>query len=349
MSSSHRKPKTPKKSSPKKRLDTLDDLKAIKADKRTVKFGSDDLPDKLKVYVSREIWASWSPIRRDSFTQIVNNPNAFFYRNRPPGDPQKYGPFTKEEEAQFLERLAYFREDLGVNAGLWGLFAVPIRGRLGYQCSNFYRLLVNEGRVQDNNYDILPDGKLQYRHQSRVADSEATRILEKEAFDFIAKCLEVEGGAVPQVTGPIRAESNRPVRPKPSKPSGEVAKPPDELECIFGRKRKLPERTFEQARELELRGRGKGGAVGRKREEGEERDRWRCPIRGARDPMTMEPMERPMMDSSGWVMDLSSWRRVFREEEEPPCRIVATCEEEVVEVTAANFQELKLHISNIAC
>jgi hypothetical protein len=344
-SSSGRKKKP--KSSPKKKFDRQDDLKAVQAEKRALKFAGDELPDKLQLYVSREIWAGWSPIRRESFAQIVNNPNAFFYRNRPPGDPQKFGPFTKEEEAQFLERLNYFREDLGINCGLWGLFAVPIRGRLGYQCSNFYRLLVNEGRVKDENYDVRSDGKLQYRHGSRVTDSNAVQVLEKEAFDFIAQCLEPEDGEIPKVTGPIRIESNRPVRPKPPKPPPE---PQDELVNLVGRKRKLPDRTLEQALEWEMR----AGAKGRPGKKGMfavggEGERLRCPICGARDPISCEPIEIPMMDETGFVMDLSSWRKVFRKEEGRPRRSVATCEEELVEVTAENFQELKLQFLNLAC
>ena len=35
------------------------------------------IPEKLKEYISEEIWNTWSPIRRESFTQIIKNPNTF--------------------------------------------------------------------------------------------------------------------------------------------------------------------------------------------------------------------------------------------------------------------------------
>jgi len=47
-----------------------------------------------------------------------------------------------------MHRLNYFREELNVDNGFWGLFSVPIRGRLGYQWSNFYRQLVKDGRIK---------------------------------------------------------------------------------------------------------------------------------------------------------------------------------------------------------
>jgi hypothetical protein len=56
-----------------------------------------------------------------------------------------------------------------------------------------------------------------------------------------------------------------------------------------------------------------------------------------------------MMDDSGFVMDLSSWRRVFREDEMPPPGAVAECEADLVELTARNFDDLKLQITNIPC
>jgi hypothetical protein len=139
-----------------------------------------DTPASLKQYITPEIWARWSPERRASFLQITKNPNSFFYRNRPPGDPQRYGSFTKEEEELFIERLSYFR-NLGVEDGLWGLFAVPMRGRLGYQCSNFYRLLVKDHKVEDDRYEVLPDGKLRFKGAARQTPQETIDILVKEA------------------------------------------------------------------------------------------------------------------------------------------------------------------------
>jgi hypothetical protein len=320
-------------------------------EKRRLTSPEDGIPEKLKIYVSRDIWNGWSPIRRESFAQIANNPNAFFYRNRPPGDPQKFGPFTKEEETQFLERLAFFRNELGVAAGLWGLFAVPIRGRLGYQCSNFYRLLVNEGRVKDRNYEILGDGKLQYKHGHRMNDAAVTQLLEREAFEFIGKCMASENGEVPKVTGPIRVEGdrpNRPVRPKPV-----YVRQTEDFAYLSGRKRKLPERRFDPMREIERTAGGKGGGIKPPRRVRDfivprEDDRDRCPICGLTDPLSLEPIETPMMDEEGFVMDLRSWRKIFKDEEVPPCETCAESEADLVELTPMNFHRLKFYVANFA-
>jgi hypothetical protein len=41
----------------------------------------------------------------------------------------------------------------------WGIFSKPIPGRVGYQCSNFYRQLIKKGEIKDKFYSIV-DGKI---------------------------------------------------------------------------------------------------------------------------------------------------------------------------------------------
>lgn len=65
-------------------------------------------------------------------------------------------------------------EEHGVN-GQWGTFARGIPGRVGYQCSNFYRyllqqgtfliwnrFLIESGKIEDKNYVIDEKGKAHY-------------------------------------------------------------------------------------------------------------------------------------------------------------------------------------------
>lgn len=40
---------------------------------------------------------------------------------------------------------------------------MKIPGRVGYQCSNFYRQLVRDGEIKDENYEVNSDGKLVFR------------------------------------------------------------------------------------------------------------------------------------------------------------------------------------------
>ena len=65
-----------------------------------------------------------------------NNPNAYHYRFNDVGEIQGKGKFTKEEKKRFKELIAK-----GVDYR-WGLFSIKFPGRVGYQCSNFYRQLV---------------------------------------------------------------------------------------------------------------------------------------------------------------------------------------------------------------
>lgn len=307
-----------------------------------------EIPEKLKVYVSQEIWDKWSPIRRESFTQIIKNPNAFFYRNRPPGDPQKYGPFTNEEEAQFLERLKYFRDELNVNDGLWGLFSIPIRGRVGYQCSNFYRLLIKNKKVEDDHYEVQEDGKLKFLHGNKSSISaEVIKKLENEAFLFIKQCLQTEDGVVPTVSEPIivgpENNSNTTQTTKPFK----CTRASKEIIKYLGHQRSIQQKkSIQQPISLGAKKFSSGGTI---HSFSEENNRFICPIFGAIDPLSNEPIDTPMMDSNGYVMDLKSWRRVFRHNETPPCQMVAKDESDLIELNSKNFNEFRLQILNIVC
>jgi hypothetical protein len=117
---------------------------------------------------------------------------------------------------------------------------------------------------------------------------------------------------------------------------------------MFGRARKLPDRDWEQVSQEEaVTWGGKGGFCGR-RDPAWEEHRDRSPVCGAKDPISGDPMEVPMMDASGYVMDLKSWRKYFRGEEWPTRVVLAKCERDLIKMTASNFQEFKLEISNIA-
>lgn len=49
--------------------------------------------------------------------------------------------------------------------GQWGLFAKNIPGRVGYQCSNMYRKLIERGEIQDPNYVLDSNGKARFLHK----------------------------------------------------------------------------------------------------------------------------------------------------------------------------------------
>ena len=93
-----------------------------------------------------------------AFKEIDENPNAYYYRFNAPGEAQRNGQWSKAEEKEFFERM----KQVPVNSQ-WGIFSMTIPGRVGYQCSNFYRFLIKQGRIKDDNYFYDSKGKLCYR------------------------------------------------------------------------------------------------------------------------------------------------------------------------------------------
>jgi len=113
------------------------------------------LNDALK---NKDTMEGWSDARRNAYLNRDKNPNAYYYRFNDPNEEQKNGKWTKEEHYLFMKRLT----ELGSN-DKWGVFSQVIPGRVGYQCSNYYRQLIKEKCVIDPNYYVDNTGKLHFR------------------------------------------------------------------------------------------------------------------------------------------------------------------------------------------
>lgn len=95
-------------------------------------------------------YLGWSSARVKAWKQKDRKPNAYYYRFTVEGNQQKMGAIGKDDEnehEEFMKRVMEF----GVNFE-WGNFSIPIVGRVGYQCSNYWRLLIKNGWVIDPNY-----------------------------------------------------------------------------------------------------------------------------------------------------------------------------------------------------
>jgi hypothetical protein len=53
--------------------------------------------------------------------------------------------------------------------GQWGVFSQAIPGRVGYQCSNFYRQLIESGQIKDPNYIVDEKGKAHFIFKNKGA------------------------------------------------------------------------------------------------------------------------------------------------------------------------------------
>jgi hypothetical protein len=113
-----------------------------------------------------EVWANWSAARKSSYTQAQDRPHAYFYRHLPPGETQRNGPWTPAERKLFVQRMQEMRGNADTFTGSWGTFSLAIPGRVGYQCSNFYRAMLHSGEMKDSRYFKGDDGKL--HHTSRL-------------------------------------------------------------------------------------------------------------------------------------------------------------------------------------
>ena len=117
------------------------------------------------------VWSRWSEARKTSYLQGERHPNAYYYRHLPPGEKQRNGAWSPEEKKLFFARMHEMRGDSDTFGHDWGLFSLAIPGRVGYQCSNFYRMLIETGEMTDSRYVRGEDGKL--HHMSRIHDDKA--------------------------------------------------------------------------------------------------------------------------------------------------------------------------------
>ncbi|KAJ2477733.1 hypothetical protein IWW56_004167, partial [Coemansia sp. RSA 2131] len=117
----------------------------------------------------------WSEARIKAFKAIKTKPNTYYYRFNEPGEEQRTGQWTAEEQRQFHARL----KEIGAN-GQCSIFSMTIPGRVGYQCSNYYRYLVENRLIHDPNYVLDKKGKAHYLFTTKKnPDGTAMRVFRK--------------------------------------------------------------------------------------------------------------------------------------------------------------------------
>ena len=105
----------------------------------------------------------WSSAKKDSYQKRVSNPNQFYYRHNDPGEKKATGSWTSLEHELFMRKFKEnYGEALAGQSPKWGIFSQSIPGRVGYQCSNYYRLLVKNGTLKDGNYTKDDSGKIHF-------------------------------------------------------------------------------------------------------------------------------------------------------------------------------------------
>eukprot|EP00698_Gefionella_okellyi_P008930 TRINITY_DN2239_c0_g1_i1.p1 TRINITY_DN2239_c0_g1~~TRINITY_DN2239_c0_g1_i1.p1 ORF type:complete len:285 (+),score=30.03 TRINITY_DN2239_c0_g1_i1:475-1329(+) len=127
------------------------------------------LNDALSKLEKENSFDGWSDARMKAWRQKDKHPNAYYYRFNDPNEAQKNGAWSPEEKALFFKR----KDEVGITQQ-WGIFSMTIPGRVGYQCSNFYRQLVKTGELADPNYTYV-DGKLKYENKSKAPKAESAK------------------------------------------------------------------------------------------------------------------------------------------------------------------------------
>ena len=97
-----------------------------------------------QVVVHPPEYDTWLPAKKQSWDQMYTNPNAFYFRHRPPGEEIIKGPWSEDEKKLFIEKL---RKTPKIGKD-WGDFARDIPGRVGYQCRSYFHKLVESGELQ---------------------------------------------------------------------------------------------------------------------------------------------------------------------------------------------------------
>ncbi|KAI7903521.1 uncharacterized protein BX663DRAFT_551243 [Cokeromyces recurvatus] len=146
----------------------------------------DDALQQLRDTQQQDPFSGWSEARKRAYKMIERNPNSYYYRFNAPGEQQRKGKWTEEETKLFMQRLS----EMGANSQ-WGLFSIAIPGRVGYQCSNYYRFMIESGQIEDPNYILDEKGKAHYLFDKKTKDGGIEKILRKHSKHESKKSIEI--------------------------------------------------------------------------------------------------------------------------------------------------------------
>ncbi|KAJ3273008.1 hypothetical protein HDV01_004914 [Terramyces sp. JEL0728] len=271
-----------------------------------------------------KIYEGWSEARIKAYQQIHTKPNTYYYRFNVPGEKQGSGAWSKEEKELFFKRL----KDVGAD-GQWGIFSIAIPGRVGYQCSNFYRHLLKTGEVVDENYSIDENGELHYLFGKKDGKEGSVRVHTKKNKNYIE--LDPPVPKPPKIKRePKVKEPRKPKEPKQSK-----------------RKRKQHDDSDWEHFDEDASGSYNTWSTSRSRSKIE--NDILNPLPGMIDPITLQPIIKPAMSPYGHVMGYDTWLRCLSSKEQKnicPMTKNPLTKRELVILTFENIDEYRDKIVN---
>ncbi|ORX45865.1 hypothetical protein DM01DRAFT_264443 [Hesseltinella vesiculosa] len=111
---------------------------------------------------------TWQDSRIKAWEGRYLNPEGFYYRFVTPGEGQQNGGWSSKEHDLFMKR---YDEWIGNNwkmGAAWGLFSCGIPHRVGYQCMNYYRKLLENRKLKDEAYEVV-NGKLKLVNKEKAS------------------------------------------------------------------------------------------------------------------------------------------------------------------------------------
>ncbi|KAG0307575.1 hypothetical protein BGZ98_010376 [Dissophora globulifera] len=95
---------------------------------------------------------SWSEVRIKTWDHRRTNTEGFYYRFVDPTEGQQNGPWSQKSTREFMERLEEWKAK-GIRIGTsWGVFSMRVSNKAGYQCSSYYRKLLESKKLTDPAY-----------------------------------------------------------------------------------------------------------------------------------------------------------------------------------------------------
>ncbi|KAG0303781.1 hypothetical protein BGZ97_001766 [Linnemannia gamsii] len=95
---------------------------------------------------------TWSEVRIKTWEHRRTNVEGFYYRFVDPTEGQQNGPWSTKSTQEFMVRLEEWKAR-GIRIGTsWGIFSMKVSNKAGYQCSSYYRKLLETKKMTDPAY-----------------------------------------------------------------------------------------------------------------------------------------------------------------------------------------------------
>ena len=259
-----------------------------------------------------ELIKGWSEARIKAWNNRERNENQYYYRFNAPGESQGEGKWSEQEHALFMATMESVKNgELKDAAGnvvpmyQWGSFSKAIPGRVGYQCSNYYRSLITQNKLEDENYQLDDQGKLRFNFKNKGFTRDEDGRMKKAP-------------AVPKA----------PRVPKAPKAPKDNTKALEKKRAAEAKKKARAEAKAEKAAEKEDKSfrssckfdtiRRSGRANGTKKysdgDASEDEEDLGPVLPGFMDPLTRMPIEEPAISPYGHVCGYEIWCKILRQE-----------------------------------